>query len=113
MDTWEKKLDLILGEAPKGSLKYERRMLLIGLIKEVLHAQALSYRKMIEGLRYYVEHKDGCVLMEFSEGRPTKDGRGYEQKFNGKWYQKHPVDKTPKCTCGLAHLIQEMGKGEI
>jgi hypothetical protein len=52
----------------------------------------------------FADHRQECITTFFEAGRPTKDG-GYETKIKGKWYQSRPVDKTPKCNCGLNEVL--------
>ena len=63
--------------------------------------------KLLEELSDYAEHEPQCIRSQFSAGRPTKSG-GYEQKFAGKWYKTRPVDKTPKCDCGLSDIFARL-----
>ena len=58
----------------------------------------------IEKLIDYTVHEPSCIRARFSAGRPTKGG-GYEQEFAGKWYETRPIDKTPKCNCGLSDTL--------
>lgn len=51
----------------------------------------------------YLRHKENCILSQYEGGRVTEDG--YEQQFAGKWYEIRPVDRTPKCDCGLVELL--------
>src|SRR3990167_5471174 len=64
-------------------------------------------RGLVERVLDYVEHERDCILNGYSAGRPTKDG-GYEVKLGGKWYQSRPVDKTPKCNCGLSDILAKL-----
>jgi hypothetical protein len=64
-------------------------------------------KELVEQLRGYTEHSGSCIRFRSEAGRPTVDG-GYEQMFDGKWYQASPVDKTPKCECGLITIIQSL-----
>lgn len=57
-----------------------------------------------ERLSQWLEHSRGCILSQFSAGEPTEDG-GYRNKYAGKWYQSRPIDKTPKCDCGLDEAL--------
>ena len=68
------------------------------------HQKALSRAEVISQLEEYLTHNDDCILAMWSAGRPTEDG-GYESKYGGKWYQSRPIDKTPKCTCGLSDTL--------
>ena len=65
--------------------------------------------KTIREMASYTQHETGCILSQWSGGQPTKDG-GYEMKFGGKWYQTRPIDKTPKCSCGLSDLLSTLNK---
>jgi len=56
--------------------------------------------RLVEQLSNYIEHTKGCIRSQWSTGEPTKNG-GYRMKFGDKWYESRPVDKTPKCDCGL------------
>jgi hypothetical protein len=58
---------------------------------------------LIADMEEYLEHSRDCILSYYEAGRPTPEG-GYEQKIKGKWYQSRPVDKIPKCDCGLEQL---------
>jgi hypothetical protein len=64
-----------------------------------------------EELDPYIIHTENCVLNERHAGRPTKDG-GYEEKFGDVWYEARPVDRTPKCNCGLSEALED-GKNNI
>jgi hypothetical protein len=64
---------------------------------------------LLEEVVGYTQHDWRCVLSRYSAGRPTKNG-GYENKIDGKWYQSRPIDKTPKCTCGLGDILAELKK---
>lgn len=57
-----------------------------------------------EKLSIYCEHDRDCIRSQLSQGRPTRYG-GYEEMYNGKWYQAKPDDLTPKCDCGLSELL--------
>lgn len=74
------------------------------LIELAVLAERKRCAERAHDLIYYTQHERDCILSAGSAGRPTKDG-GYETKYAGKWYQSRPVDKTPKCTCGLAEAI--------
>lgn len=62
---------------------------------------------LIDKLMEYVNHSDRCILSDCSAGRPTEDG-GYENKYRGVWYQSRPIDKTPKCDCGLDEILKNL-----
>ena len=64
----------------------------------------------LKGLEEYAQHTDDCVRSRYSQGRPTKNG--YECMYDGKWYESSPVDKTPKCDCGLTQAISLLSKGD-
>lgn len=75
----------------------------------VQHLEAML--KAARDVMEYASHETLCVLTFWEAGEPTPDG-GYRTKYAGKWYQTSPVDKTPKCTCGLDELYQKaVGKG--
>ena len=63
----------------------------------------------IRELTYFLEHSRECILSQFEEGEPTKDG-GYRQKYAGKWYQTRPINEIPKCTCGLDQILSNKDK---
>jgi hypothetical protein len=65
-------------------------------------------QKKIEGLVDYCVHDSRCILSRSCAGEPTPDG-GYRTKYGDRWYQTRPVNKTPKCKCGLDDLL---AKGE-
>jgi hypothetical protein len=48
------------------------------------------------------EHETHCIRQRFEAGEPTEGG-GYRMKFDGVWYEARPVDRTPKCDCGIDH----------
>lgn len=73
------------------------------LIKKVREEERQKYEKALE----YVSHETDCIRSQNSAGQPTPDG-GYEQKFAGKWYQTRPVDKSPKCNCGLDDILSQL-----
>jgi hypothetical protein len=52
----------------------------------------------------YCEHDENCICSFWEAGMSTADG-GYLVKYKGTWYQYRPVDKTPKCDCGLHELM--------
>lgn len=59
-----------------------------------------AWKAKAERLANYTTHDQDCILSFWSAGRPTENG-GYEACIKGKWYEQRPVDKTPKCECGL------------
>jgi hypothetical protein len=65
--------------------------------RDALRAQVAMLR---EALADYGEHTRECARQYFDAGEPTADG-GYRQRFSGIWYEAKPVDRTPKCNCGL------------
>lgn len=65
-------------------------------------------KNLIDDLGEYLTHTRECVTTGYSAGRPTKDG--YEVKIGGKWYESRPVDKTPKCDCGLKEFLTKLEK---
>ncbi|MFA5424272.1 MAG: hypothetical protein WC374_10490 [Phycisphaerae bacterium] len=62
----------------------------------------------INNLSEYLEHRPECIRSRYAAGRPTANG--YEQLFAGKWYESRPIDKTPKCDCGLDQAISNLKK---
>lgn len=58
-------------------------------------------------LSEYIEHTRDCIRSQFEAGEPTTDG-GYREKIAGKWYESRPIDKTPKCNCGLSDLLSHL-----
>ena len=66
-----------------------------------------QWRKEISGVIEYMEHDRECILSQFGADRSTGDG-GYEQEFAGKWYQTSPIDKSPKCDCGLSDILKKL-----
>lgn len=75
--------------------------------EKAINALLSTLSVYMEELEQYVHHDIQCIRDQWSAGRPTKDG-GYEQKFAGKWYQARPVDKTPKCDCGLDDILSQL-----
>lgn len=67
---------------------------------EIIELVRSHDRQVVEEILAYTQHDNDCILSMFEAGRPIANG-GYEQKYKGKWYQSRPVDKTPKCECGL------------
>ena len=61
-------------------------------------------KEEIKELIGYTTHDGDCILSQLEAGEPTKNG--YRQKYAGKWYQSRPIDKRPKCNCGLDDLIK-------
>src|SRR5579863_5057333 len=54
-----------------------------------------------EELIDYAEHMPECkAVYGWEAGEPTAEG-GYRVKYCGIWYQRQPVDETPKCSCGF------------
>lgn len=62
-----------------------------------------------ERLDEWLEHSQECIRTMWCAGQPTAGG-GYEEKFGDKWYQSKPIDKTPKCTCGLDKTLEAWRK---
>ena len=62
--------------------------------------------EVIEEVEDYLEHNSECILSLWSAGRPTVNG--YEAKYGGKWYQISPIDKRPKCDCGLDYILSAL-----
>lgn len=60
-------------------------------------------KSVVEEILPYIEHQKSCVRLTFHAGRLTVDG--YEQQFGNKWYEATPIDRTPKCDCGLDKLL--------
>ena len=67
------------------------------LAEAAYHAGAAGERERLEE---YLDHLSHCVRTRYEQGRPTADG-GYECLYAGVWYEARPVDRTPKCNCGL------------
>lgn len=61
--------------------------------------------KSAETILDYATHESDCILSFWEAGEPTKDG-GYRTKFKGKWYQSRPINKEPKCDCGLDQALE-------
>lgn len=78
------------------------------LFKEVGEQKSKELEGKYIELAEYTQHDRECILSNWEAGRPTKDG--YEAKYRGKWYQTRPVDKTPKCECGLNNLLAILTK---
>jgi hypothetical protein len=78
--------------------------------KFIAHSRAdvEALLKMVDVLAYsleeFGEHKHDCIRSFISAGRPTESG-GYELCVNGEWFEKRPVDKTPKCECGFDNAL--------
>ncbi len=69
-----------------------------------LHEETI--KKELREISKYTQHlTPDCILSRFNAGRPTKNG-GYEQQYGSKWYEVKPIDKTPKCNCGLDSVLQ-------
>lgn len=58
-----------------------------------------------ERLNEWLDHDNTCIRSFWCAGRPTEDG-GYEEKFGHEWYELRPVNKTPKCDCGLGKCLE-------
>ncbi len=68
------------------------------------HQQELSAaRGMIADLIEFATHEEDCASIGWQAGEPTPDG-GYRTKIRGKWYESKPVNKHPKCSCGVDEL---------
>jgi hypothetical protein len=73
-------------------------------VAEFIRSQFPKYAtQQIEAFRDYVEHRSWCIRSQLEGGRPTEGG--YEDKYNGVWYEARPIDKTPKCDCGLDEIL--------
>ena len=66
-----------------------------------------KWKEIIAKLAQYAQHERNCIIDQLEAGRPTKKG-GYEQLFRGKWYQSSPINKTPKCECGLVDILNKL-----
>lgn len=75
-------------------------------ISELLHQRDEKWRKAADAISEYAQHTYNCIRSSFEAGEATKTG--YRQKFKGKWYESRPIDKTPKCDCGLDDVINLM-----
>lgn len=71
---------------------------------EVIEA-LLARLEAHERLDEWLEHGQECIRTSWCAGRPTADG-GY------KWYQSRPIDKTPKCNCGLDESLEAWRKAK-
>lgn len=81
------------------------------LAKQFLHQRDDKWRKGVNAISKYAQHIYNCIRSSFEAGEATKNG--YRQKFRDKWYESRPIDKTPKCDCGLDDVINLMnGKEE-
>lgn len=81
---------------------------LIHWIKDFIHFLLQAEQEaIIQKIEEYLEHRYDCIRAGFTAGKPTASG-GYEQKFGGKWYQSSPIDKTPKCGCGLSDIVDKI-----
>lgn len=76
-------------------------------IRALLHSHEEAWKQTGRRLANYTFHDSQCIRLQFNEGRPTEDG-GYKQRFADKWYEARPIDKTPKCDCGLDDLLTEL-----
>ena len=82
----------------------------------VTYGELEALVKMVEVLAYsleeFGEHRHDCIRPFISAGRPTESG-GYELCVKGEWFEKRPVDKTPKCECGFdnAMALGHLGAG--
>ncbi len=76
-------------------------------VQSLLDKQAEKQRERIGELADFTEHASSCILHFGEAGRTTADG-GYETKYKGKWYETRPIDKTPKCECGLEDIIEDL-----
>ena len=90
---------------------------ILALIARVREAEARVERSearegvLREALADYGEHTRECARAYFEAGEPTPDG-GYRQLIRGVWYETKPVDRTPKCDCGLGAALASAEKGE-
>ena len=64
----------------------------------------------VKDLLNYTQHDTVCIRSSWCAGRPTNSG-GYETKFGNTWYESRPVDREPKCNCGLDDLIARVLNG--
>ncbi len=69
----------------------------------------LERMKAAEAMNDYAAHETGCILTYWEAGEPTPDG-GYKTKYAGKWYESKPINKEPKCNCGLRELDETWTK---
>ena|SRR3990167_3311263 len=105
VNEWEKELrTILLGASGIDDERYIR--LISALISHLLSEQE---ERIVGDLSEWIRHDSQCICSQWSAGRPTEDG-GYESKFAGKWYQKRPIDKTPKCDCGLNDVLSALRK---
>lgn len=104
----KKKWRLFWGEAPEHSLKSRKGY---DIEDFWLTEFSKSLQEKIEKINEYTEHRPECIRSSFEAGRPTKKG-GYEQQFGSKWYESRPIDKTPKCDCGLDEVLNILQPNE-
>lgn len=97
----EQVLELFILRPTRGQGDTEQVLLTMDELKQALHT---AEKRALDNLSDWIEHSNQCIRSQSSAGRPTEDG-GYECKFAGKWYQSLPIDKTPKCDCGLDEAI--------
>lgn len=71
--------------------------------KAVLEYTEDLVQQLLESLSNYIDHEEDCIRNHFEAGEPTENG--YRQRFKGKWYEARPIDKTPKCDCGLDEAL--------
>jgi len=88
-----------------GGVRVDTNRLVKVLRQKKLLWEKEAVREVRKRLSEFLEHGRDCILSQFSAGRPTDDG-GYEVQFAGKWYPTRPVDKTPKCNCGLSKALK-------
>jgi hypothetical protein len=70
------------------------------------HKALLDRLEAADELKQWLCHEQLCILSQWSEGEPTKDG-GYRSRYAGKWYER---GKEPKCNCGLDEALAAYNK---
>lgn len=74
-------------------------------------AEVAAAEAEVLALRDFAAHDSKCIRSLWSAGQPTENG-GYEMCYAGKWYESKPVDRTPKCDCGLDALLKRYEEGK-
>ena len=107
METFVKvcaELEILQADTGYGkSVRYLRRCLgEIARLLDVLEAQQ-------DIIDEYATHETRCILNDYQAGEPTPDG-GYRCLYRGIWYESRPVDRCPKCDCGLAAKLDTLAR---
>ena len=82
-----------------GQIQQMNRKIYQGILED---AREEERKRVLDVLNGYVQHDGDCILSQYEEGEPTKDG-GYRTKFVGKWYKEKP-----KCNCGLDDIWEQL-----